>query len=318
MSRAFPWLMLVFSTLMASGTFVMVKKLTEYASTTELFILRFLPASIISIILILIFYRKAAVKIVPKYWKFFLVRELIAVLGFHLVFIYASSILPAGNVAIIIATWPVITIFLASIMIGEQLTFRKIFGGLLAFAGAAAVIVTMSNGDDSIREIPTRLWVCTSLILLIAPLSASIVTIITRRYLNTDDGSDPFLFTIIARTPSGFIALIVYLIFNQSGSIVETLSNVPSLFWILIAILAIYNSLFGFWIWNWCVQKLEAGTVSSFSYIQTGITLVIAWIFLGESLGVEKIIGAVAILAGVLIANIGRQAARSVPLSPGS
>ena len=91
--------------------------------------------------------------------------------------------------------------------------------------------------------------------------------------------------------------------------------------WILIAILTFYNSLLGFWLWNWCVQKLEAGTVSSFSYIQTGITLVIAWIFLGESIGVEKIIGAAAILAGVLIANIGRPAARDdvrVPISPGN
>ena len=61
----------------------------------------------------------------------------------------------------------------------------------------------------------------------------------------------------------------------------------------------------GLFLWNWSIQKLNATTVSSFSHMQTGLTLVLALIFLGESLTPVKILAAVAIVGGVLLTNIG-------------
>jgi len=74
---------------------------------------------------------------------------------------------------------------------------------------------------------------------------------------------------------------------------------------VIIGIVSIYGSLIGFWLWNWCILKLNATTVSSFSHLQTGVTLILALLILNESLTPLKIIAAVTILAGVFLTNIG-------------
>ena len=307
MSRAFPWLVLFFISLMAGAAYIMIKYLVGFIAPADLLVLQFVPVSIVSILLLIAFYRAAASKILSKYWWYFLVREAMAVLGFQLALLYGESVLPAGISALIIGTWPVMTIFLAWTFLGESLTSKKIIGGLIAFAGAAAVIALGAKSEASFHNLTTAQWLKSSLVLLIAPISAAVVTVATRWYLNKGNGEelpDSFLFSLISRSPGGFFALIAFLIVRPHGAISIDLHNLPTLFWILVAILAFYNSLLGFWLWNWALQRLQAGNVASFTYIQTIFALVIAWIFLSEPLSAIKIIGAITIVIGVLIANI--------------
>ena len=309
MARAAPWLVLLFVSLMASGSFVMIKYLNGFVTPVELFLLRFLPASIAAIILILIFYRKASMEIAPRYWWYFLGREFIAVMGFHFTLIYAESVLPAGASAMVVGAWPVMTIFIAWPFLGEKMTIRKIGGALLAFAGVALVVILGAEEEASSYNISPSTWIRYSLILLIAPLSAAIVTVISRWYLNRNDGSelpDSIVFALFCRAPSGLFALLLYLVFKPSEPLTVTLSGLPNLFWILVGVLSLYNTLFGFWLFNWALQRIEAGNVASFNYIQTLFALLIAWVFLAEPLNWVKVTGAIAIVAGVLITNLGR------------
>jgi len=307
MPRGLPWIVLTFGTLMASGTLVMIKVLTSMASTSEIFLIRFLPASIIAVTILLIFYRDAITTTFRRHWKFFIVRETVALLGFHLTWVYASSILPAGIIQLEIATWPAITMLMASFFLDEKLTPGKIAGGVLAFAGVAAVFLNMENGTSMNGELTSWIWVRTCLVLMIAPISAAVVTIITRKYLiRTDEEKlpNPFIFSLLCRMPAGLIAISVFLL-DDPMHLVQTAQTVPYWFWIAMGVISIYNSLIGFWLWNWCIQQLNATMVSSFSHIQTGMTLVLALIFLQESLTPLKIIAALAIVAGVFLTNMG-------------
>jgi drug/metabolite transporter (DMT)-like permease len=309
MARAAPWLVLLFVSLMASGSFVMIKYLNGFVTPVELFLLRFFPASVAAITLILLFYRKAFMEIAPRFWWYFLGREFIAVMGFHFTLIYAESVLPAGASAMVVGAWPVMTIFIAWPILGESLSKRKIGGALLAFAGVALVVLVGADKEASFYGIAPSTWIRYSLILLIAPLSAAIVTVISRWYLNRDDGSDlpdSIVFALLCRAPSGLFAMLLYLIFKPSEPLTVTLTGLPNLFWILVAVLSMYNTLFGFWLFNWALQRIEAGNVASFNYIQTLFALLIAWIFLEEPLNWVKVAGAIAIVAGVLITNLGR------------
>ncbi len=89
MKKALPWLVLSFITMMAGGVIVIIKHLTLTASAAEILILRFLPASLLSMITLVVFYRANGIGLFRKFWKYFLVRECIAVIGFHYTFIYA-------------------------------------------------------------------------------------------------------------------------------------------------------------------------------------------------------------------------------------
>ena len=309
MSKSAPWIILLFVTLMASGVFAVIKYMGEYVTPVELLLIRFLPASILSAILIIAFYRRQFTRIFPKTWWYFLPREAVAVLGFHLTLIYSESVLPAGISALIVGTWPVMTMFLASPTLGEKITPWKLLGALIAFGGVAAIVLIGAADEAGALEIPTSVWIRYSLILLIAPLSAAIVTIITRWFLSIrkdEEPADAFLFSLMCRVPAGFYVVIVYLLFRDPGSLTDKLADVPALFWVLAALISIYLSLFSFWLWNWCIQKLPAANVSSFSYVQTAFALVIAFIFLGEEINLLKILGGAAIIAGVMLANFER------------
>jgi len=330
MYRAIPWLVLLFVTLMAGGTYVMIRYMVGLVSPVVLFGLRFVPAAAFSLILLLIFYRKTALKIFLRDWKYFLIREFVAVVGFHLTLIYATSVLPAGIAAIIVAIWPIIVIFIAALVLGEAVTAKKVVGACLAFLGAALVIILRAQAEAEMAGITIHDWIKFSLILLIAPFCAATVTVITRLYLNRGEGNDRpdvFIFSLICRVPSALYVMIALALFPNGDSLVTSLSGLPLLFWLFVFILSIYNSVIGFWMWNWVIQRLQAASVASFSYIQTGITLVIAWIFLGEPLGFVKILGAVMIIAGVIYANVEHlpkkpgdrpPAAVKLPVSPGS
>ena len=309
MSKTAPWFVLLFVTLMASGVFVIIKILAEYVSPVEMLLMRFLPASVLSLILVLIFYRKPFGKIVPKMWGFFLIREAVAVLGFHLTLIYCGSELPAGITALIIGIWPVMTMFLASPTLGEKITPLNVIGALLGFEGVAAVVLIGAGPEARGLDMPAAQWMKYSLILLIAPVSAAVVTIITRWYLSyrkEEEQPDSFLFSLICRVPSGIFVLIVYLLFREPVSLIDKLPDLPALVWVLAGVLAFHNSLLGFWLWNWTIQKLPAANVSSFSYVQTAFALPVALIFLGEEINLLKVIGALAIISGAMLANFER------------
>ncbi len=295
---------------MSSGVFVMIRWMLGFVSPSELLLLRFLPASVAAIIIILVFYRDPVRSMLPKVWWYFLPREAIAVLGFHFTLIYCETVLPAGVAALIVAIWPVMTIFAASVVLGEKITIGKLAGGLLAFAGVAAVVVLGAEEEVAVLDISQGQWIRYSLILLIAPLSSAFVTSITRWYLTRTEGEempDAFLFSLMCRAPSGVYAILAYFLFRRQVPFMETLPHLPPLFWVFVAVLAFFSSLAGFWLWNRCLQELHATSVASFSYLQTLFALLIAWAALGESMSIVKIMAGVVIIAGVVIANVERR-----------
>jgi len=229
-----------------------------------------------------------------------------AVFGFHLALNFGTSVLPAGVSALIVGIWPVITYYIAFFLIGEQVAAKKLIGGLVAFIGAALVIIFGAEHEAGFMDITVAQWVKYSLILLISPVSAAVVTVISRWYLIKSEGADlpdSLLFTLICRGIGGFYALGAFLIVREPVPLIQTLNGVPPIFWLLVTILSLYNTLFGFWLWNWVLQRLQAGSVASFTYIQTLAAVLIAWMFLDESLNTIKIIGALAIVTGVLVSN---------------
>ena len=319
MPKSAPWFVLLFVTVMASAVFAIIKYMGEFVNPIELLVIRFLPASILSIILILIFYRRSFAETFPKNWWYFIPREIIAIIGFHLTLIYCETVLPAGVAALIVGTWPVMTMILASPTLGEKITPWKFTGAMLAFAGVAAVVLIGAGNEAGSLDIPMSTWIKFSLILLIAPLSAAIVTIVTRWYLGLrkeEENPDSFFFSLICRSLAGIYVLCVLAFNRDPVPFLDKLAHVPMLFWVLAFVISFHHSLFGFWLLNWCIQRLPAANVSSFSYIQTAFALVVAFVFLGEEINAVKIIGAVTIVAGVMLANFERWKQERVSVIP--
>jgi O-acetylserine/cysteine efflux transporter len=68
-----------------------------------------------------------------------------------------------------------------------------------------------------------------------------------------------------------------------------------------LAYIVVFASLVGYGIWNTLLHRYPASTVAPFSLLVPVVGISAAWLWLGEVPGVAELIGAVAVLVGVLV-----------------
>lgn len=61
--------------------------------------------------------------------------------GYHFLYFTAFRIAPAAETGLIAYLWPLFIVLLSGLLPGEQLTARHVIGALLAFAGAALIVL---------------------------------------------------------------------------------------------------------------------------------------------------------------------------------
>ncbi|MBC7249961.1 MAG: DMT family transporter, partial [Anaerolineae bacterium] len=95
----------------------------------------------------------------------------------------------------------------------------------------------------------------------------------------------------------GFGAL--FLLPLQSAAVFRPLRQPMLIFWLLM--LAIGPTLGAALLHSMSLQRLPASVVSIVATLEPAIATALAWLFLGERLGVDQILGGVLILSGVLL-----------------
>jgi len=95
----------------------------------------------------------------------------------------------------------------------------------------------------------------------------------------------------------GFGAL--FLLPLQSAAVFRPLRQPALIFWLLL--LAIGPTLGAALLHTMSLQRLPASVVSIVATLEPAVATVLAWLFLGERLSVDQILGGVLILAGVLL-----------------
>jgi len=305
MRNILPWLALLFTAMLGGSSFPIIRYMMGYITPMDLLALTFIPATIIALVLLPLLYGKKVLKAIKKDWWFFLLQGGLVVFGFHLLVNYVETVLPASATALIVGTWPIVTVIFGWLFIGEKLERRKVAGCLIAFAGAGALILIGSGEEAAKMDIPATTWVTFTLLGLLAPLAGAGVTIASRWYMTRggwDNGTaDPVMYTLLIRLPTGLMALV----FWRGEGLQEAVSETPSvlIFWLLIALLA-FSRTGGFMLWNWALKQIEAGSTAIFSYMGTVFSLVFSAVLLGEHIGVGTMIGAAGIITGVVVANL--------------
>jgi drug/metabolite transporter (DMT)-like permease len=273
-------------------------------SPADLVALTFIPASIISLIMIPLLFRRTVTGVLRHHWWLFLGLALISILGFQYIINYVETVLPSGVTSLIVNTWPILTVILGSVFLDEKMTTSKVTGTLIAFVGIVVLVMFGAEREASSHDITASEWVHYSLITLLCPVSAAVITTISRWYLTRDsengENADPVLYALLLRLPTGFIVLT----FWRPPEFFESIPAIPSVsLFLVLVLLVIASRVFGFWLWNWALQRIEAGNTAIFSYIQALFALVIARIWLNELIGPAISWATAAIILGVLIAN---------------
>jgi drug/metabolite transporter (DMT)-like permease len=222
-------------------------------------------------------------------WLTLVLMSVTGVTAFNAVLYTGLRYTSAINATLVNATTPVTTALIAWLMIGERITRQRVVGILLSFAGIgwivsrgslAALLSLNFNFGDVIIFFATSLWgfymvMAKPMMRHLSPLAlTSITTILGALFLL------PISAFELQRQPADLWRTDVVLSFLYLG---------------------IFPSFLSFILWNRSIRTFGPGRASLAYNMLPLFAVILAEIFLGETLKGYQVLGGVAIIAGVLI-----------------
>lgn len=190
---------------------------------------------------------------------------------------------PASRYQILMATVPLLTIFLSSMHGVEAINRRGLFGSLLAVGG---IVITVGGGSASELSLPHI-----SAILLGAVFMAEGGVLIKKFPPNP-----PIMTNAISMTVGGIILAIVSLVNGEAWAIPTQADT-----WVAYIYLVLFVTVLAFLLYMFVLGKWSAsGTSYGFVMIPL-VTIVVASLVAGEEITSNFLIGSGLVLAGVLV-----------------
>lgn len=279
-SRATGYLCLLVTFTLWGSLYVVSKYVLGKMPTFTISFLRFTLA----FLALTAFGKKDTVKIEKQDYKYIL---LIGAVGYFVAVgaqFLGTKYAGASMASLINSLNPVTMTLFGTLILHEAMTLRKVVGIVLALTGVYAIIGA-GGADVSIPG------VCLS---LFSVLLWSFVSVMTRR-LTKKYGSIK-----VTRYGAG-IAAVCYL----PVCLGEIAGGEPVQFDITCILSLLYMGVIctgvAYFLWNKSLSILEAGTCSAFYPVQPLVSTVLGVVLLHETVGLSFVMGAVLIVAGVLI-----------------
>lgn len=258
----------------------------------ELALLRFLVAS--AIFAVPVAFRWIALP--PRRdWPAVIVLALLGMTVYQLALGYAMTRVPAGSAAVIISIAPGVVAALAALRLGEVLGARMLVGLAVAFVGA--LFVTFGSGR-AVRFEPMALLV------LVAVLATSVYFVFQKPLLQR---TTPIGFTA-ASIFVGTLGLLPFGLHLPEKLALASGAQFASAIW-----LGVGPTVLGYIAWSFALSRAPVSIVSSFLYAQPLIAGVLAWLWLGQTMGALAIAGGALTLVGVVLAVRRAPAAAPAP-----
>lgn len=205
---------------------------------------------------------------------------------------YALKYTSTGNVSLLVSISPIFTTVLMAVIYHFIPRINVVLGSLIAFGGVACII--FSNGEGfEINPVG-------DLIALSASMSWSIYTIVVKRltpiYSSLFITRKLFFYGVITALPLLFLQdqplkLGLLFDFEQPQYIFNFL------------FLGLFCSAFAYLVWNEVMKILGAIKANNYLYIQPLITMIAAYLILGEQIYILGYIGCALIIGGIIISE---------------
>lgn len=205
----------------------------------------------------------------------------------NMALIYSTT----ANVSILVSTCPLITALLLAIFYkSERLSKIQILGSLIAFIGAALVIL---NGQLLLHLNPLG-----DTLALSAATTWGFYSLFMRRIMSryTSDFITRKVFFY------GVLTIIPYFIFVHPFGMKAAHLHSPLLMGNLL-FLGIIASTGGYLLWNWVMKRLGAMRSTNYIYSQSIITMIAGSLILGEHITWMAILGTFVLIGGMVLAQ---------------
>ena len=229
-------------------------------------------------------------KIDKKYIVRFLLCAFTALAGNQMLFMKGVSLTYPIHASLLLLVTPILITFIAAWFLKEMITLPKLIGLFLGVAGACILIMSAKNtakGNDILLGdvlviMSTVLY--TIYFILVKPLMEMYSTMDVMRWI--------FTFGFLMIVPLGW---------NEFGQIPWTHFTFNE--YLLLFVIVVPGTFLAYIFNAYGIKKLSASTAGAYIYLQPVFAVIIATIFLKESLELYKIIAGVVIFSGVYLAN---------------
>jgi drug/metabolite transporter (DMT)-like permease len=184
---------------------------------------------------------------------------------------------------------PILITIFSTIIFKEHLTKKQALGIGTAALGTFIVVASGTVSFSGNRE-----FLLGSLILLSTPVLWATYSLLGKKII---DRYSPFLVTVYVNVLGG-LCLIPFSLAEHSFCQIFTISLNG---WLAILFLAVTCSLFGYYIWLYVMKQVGAAITSSFLFAEPLVTMLFAFIFVGERLSMFIPAGAFLIFVGVYL-----------------
>jgi drug/metabolite transporter (DMT)-like permease len=199
---------------------------------------------------------------------------------------YQSS----GITSLLITLNAVITPLIAHFLLrGERLTVIKILGAMIAFSGAAALLIRGETGLGDFVHADWHGYAWTSLIVL----GLSLGSIYSRRFLRTADSFD-------AASIRMMISAVVFIPITWAVSGFDFSLVKPSGYLALLYT-TILSTFFAFLLNFYIIKRFGAASVSQFSYVTPVVATILGAVLLSEIITPVMLMGMVMIFSGLAL-----------------
>lgn len=290
LSRLIPvYVSLILLTIAWGNAFVAIRHAIQFITPVELAAARFLPVVILLGGWLLATDRAGVWQLLRKDWRQVLYMALAGVTTYQLALNTGETRIHAGTASLIIALSPAVAAVLSTVFLRERITWLKLGGLVVSFAGLVAVVMFREGVQFDARDLGYYL-----LVLLAACVWGS-YSIVGQ--------------SVLPRHPQMRVTATVLTIAGVPLVALAPLDFWPrlmtlpaSVLW-AIAFLSILCSVFAYAIWLNAVQHLGAARVQSFNYLVPLFAVLSGVVLLGERITVGQIVGGALIVAGVVAVN---------------
>jgi Predicted permeases len=269
-----------------SFSYVFTRLALQYFTVFSLGFLRYLFASCALLIYAVIKKLKFPAK---KDIPWFLLSGSLGFFFYMITFNQGQKTVTAATGSIMLATGPVITALMASIIYNEKLGFIKCVA--IAFEFAGVFVLTVMNSVFSFNL--GLVW------LLLAAVSLSLYNILQRKLTKSYSALQTSAFSI-------FFGTILLAIFAPTS--VKELAGAPPIQWFYLAVLGVFSSAVAYLSWSIAFSKAkQTSLVTNYMFITPFLTSVLGFLIAGEVPELSTIIGGGIISLGVFIFNFGEK-----------
>ncbi len=202
----------------------------------------------------------------------------------------ALDYLPAATVTLLLNFSTVLVAVFGIYLLRESPTPLQWAGIALFLVGVAVYFYPAA--------LPANQWI--GLVAVLVCMLANTGSSLLGRQINRDGKIHTSMVTFVSIGVGGILLL-------GAGLATNGLPHVSLINWVIIIWLAVVNTAFAFTLWNQALRILSAMESSIINNTMLVQIAVLAWVFLGETLGVQAILGMTLALCGALFAQFQRR-----------